>query len=201
MTRVFSYVMVRDFGFAPNPFNGYCTLATCKSKIRGSAQPGDYVLGTGSVAQGRGGRIVYCMLVEETLTFQEYWSDQRFLMKRPLLIGSQKQWYGDNIYDEPDGENWIQADSHHSMPDGVINVKNLNSDLKANRVLISQKFVYWGSDGPVVPSRFQDWNGVDIVHSGVGHSCNFPVDLITAFTEWIGPELGKGRQGRPHDWK
>ena len=32
--KLFSYVVARDFAFAPNPFHGYCTLATCKPIIR-----------------------------------------------------------------------------------------------------------------------------------------------------------------------
>ncbi|WP_225761747.1 hypothetical protein [Acinetobacter sp. Marseille-P8610] len=32
--KIFSYVVSRDFGFAPNPFFNFCTLATCKPKIR-----------------------------------------------------------------------------------------------------------------------------------------------------------------------
>jgi hypothetical protein len=201
MSRVFSYVMVRDYGFAPNPFHGFCTLATCKPVIRKTAQPGDYVIGMGSASQGRAGQLVYVMRVEETLTFQGYWADTRFLVKRPNLSGSRKQWYGDNIYQKPDDKNWKQADSHHSKPRGVINVENLRSDTSTNRVLISRDFVYWGSTGPNMPERFRDWNGANLVHRGVGHSCNFPPDLVRAFSDWVDPHLRSGRQGRPHDWE
>ncbi|MFH1865797.1 MAG: hypothetical protein ABIK85_07930, partial [Candidatus Eisenbacteria bacterium] len=38
--RLFSYIVARDYGFAPNPFCGVCTLATCKPKIRESASVG-----------------------------------------------------------------------------------------------------------------------------------------------------------------
>lgn len=31
---LYSYVVAHDFGFAPNPFDGLCTLATCKPDIR-----------------------------------------------------------------------------------------------------------------------------------------------------------------------
>jgi hypothetical protein len=200
MPRVFSYVMVRDYGFAPNPFHGYCTLATCKPAIRRTAQLGDYIVGMGSAKQGRAGQLVYVMRVEETLTFQEYWADTRFLVKRPNLSGSRKQWYGDNIYCQPDGEQWKQADSHHSKPGGVINLENLRSDTSANRVLISRDFAYWGSTGPKVPQRFREWDGVNLVHRGVGHRCNFPPGLVNAFCDWVDPQLRSGRLGRPHDW-
>ena len=39
--------MTRDYGFAPNPFFGFCTLANCKPKIRKSANVGDWIIGTG----------------------------------------------------------------------------------------------------------------------------------------------------------
>lgn len=37
--------VARDYGFAPNPFFGVCTLATCKPRIRSVAQIGDWVVG------------------------------------------------------------------------------------------------------------------------------------------------------------
>lgn len=39
--KLFSYVVAREYGFAPNPFFGWCTLATCKPKIRVTAEVGD----------------------------------------------------------------------------------------------------------------------------------------------------------------
>ena len=48
MARIHSYVVRYDSGFAPNPFYGYCTLATCKPSIRKGADIGDWVVGSGS---------------------------------------------------------------------------------------------------------------------------------------------------------
>ena len=39
--RLFTYVIVSDSGFAPNPYWGYCTLATCKPVIRRVAKADD----------------------------------------------------------------------------------------------------------------------------------------------------------------
>ena len=36
----------RDYGFAPNPYFGYCTLATCKPVIRRCAGVGDWIAWT-----------------------------------------------------------------------------------------------------------------------------------------------------------
>src|SRR5262245_31415483 len=44
--RLYSYVVARDYGFAPNPFYGFCTLATCKPDIRRTADIGDWIVGT-----------------------------------------------------------------------------------------------------------------------------------------------------------
>lgn len=38
--RNFSYKIEHDFGLAPNPFGGYCTLAVCKSSIRSNKGAG-----------------------------------------------------------------------------------------------------------------------------------------------------------------
>src|SRR5713226_3129081 len=96
--KLFSYVVARDYGFAPNPFFGCCTLATCKPNIRKHAQVGDWVLGTGSKGYGLDGHLVFAMKIVEALSYERYWDDPRFRQKRPNLRGSVKQAFGDNIY-------------------------------------------------------------------------------------------------------
>jgi len=51
----YSYLVEHDFGLAPNPFGGYCTLTVCKPIIRKSSKLriGDWIIGTGSVALSR----------------------------------------------------------------------------------------------------------------------------------------------------
>ena len=116
--KLYSYVVARDFGFAPNPFFGFCTLATCKPKIRKHALVGDWVVGTGAkVAYGYSGRLIFAMQVSEVLDFDTYWKDSRFFLKRPNLTGSLQVLYGDNIYHHV-GKRWVQADSHHSDENG-----------------------------------------------------------------------------------
>ena len=80
-SRLYSYIVARDYGFAPNPFYGFCTLATCKPRIRKKAEVGDWVIGTGSKSKGRDGHLVYAMRVTETMSFDEYWADSRFHRK------------------------------------------------------------------------------------------------------------------------
>lgn len=151
------YVVDRDFGFAPNPFHGYCTLATCKPIIRRKAEVGDWVIGMGGSRLKATGRCIFAMCVTEKLTFDDYWLSSAFLDKKPVRNGSQKMMVGDNIYHFDTGANeWHQADSHHSNADGSINLDNLTRDTQSNIVLISQHFFYFGRQAPSVPSKLLD---------------------------------------------
>lgn len=48
MTKIFSYVLAKDLGSAPNPLLGKCTLTICQPLIRQKAEIGDWIIGTGS---------------------------------------------------------------------------------------------------------------------------------------------------------
>lgn len=83
--KLYSYVVDHDYGYAPNPFDGYCTLAQCmygkKSKnITDVAEPGDWIVGTGGVkdVSAGHGKIIYAMRVDEKISLAEYYSDARF---------------------------------------------------------------------------------------------------------------------------
>lgn len=184
--KVYSYVVARDYGFAPNPFYGACTLATCKPNIRKSAQVGDWVVGTGSKRYGLNGKLVYAMKVTEILTYDQYWNDPRFYQKRPNLRGSLKQAYGDNIYHRnPKTGRWVQVDSHHSRAGGSPNQANICRDTKSQNVLVGTEFAYWGGDGPRIPGRFRRGGGLDICCTLQGHKCIFPEEFVKEFITWI----------------
>ncbi len=142
--KIFTYIVTKDFGFAPNPFHGFCTLATCKSSIRQHAEAGDWVLGLGSKALKNRGSLIYAMRVSERLIFNKYWSDSRFQCKKPNEAGSQKIMYGDNVYHK-DGK-WHQANSSHSRKNGRTHQGNLKVDTKSHHVLISKEFYYFGKE-------------------------------------------------------
>ena len=200
--RLHSYVVARDYGFAPNPFFGVCTLATCKPRIRSTAQIGDWVLGTGSKARNREKRVVYAMRVTDTLTFNGYWSDSRFQQKKPNLRGSKKQAFGDNIYfKNPKTGKWHQENSHHSHADGTANRANVVNDTQTDRVLVSTDFTYWGGSGPELPKTFLNY-GPDHVSVCVGrnHKNNFPPDLVRDVGAWIQSLHEPGYCGEPLDW-
>jgi len=153
---IYSYKIIRDYGFAPNPFYGICTLATCKPDIRKSATLGDWVLGFGSAAKGSELRekLVFAMLVDDKITFDEYWVGPDYQCKKPVIGGSLKQKYGDNIYHRSNGK-WKQADSHHSLENGEENKHNLVRDTKSDAVLLSTHFWYFGKDAVAVPGNLR----------------------------------------------
>ena len=200
MARLHSYIVARDFGFAPNPFFGYCTLATCMVYIREGAEVGDWVAGTGSGRKSvqREGYLVFAMRVEEILTFDEYWSDPRFRVKRPDMYSSKMKSFGDNIYhrDGVDGS-WSQADSHHSLDDGSPNSRNITHDTKVDRVLISRDFVYYGGEGPQIPAL----RGTKIHGFRKRYMNYFPIDVVNEFARWVRTLGDRGYSGTPLDWR
>ena len=198
--RLFSYVVARDYGFAPNPFHGRCTLATCKPRIRNVAGIGDWVIGTGSSSVQREGRLVYVMRITETMTFNRYWLAEWSQRKKPNFSGSLKQAFGDNIYCQDSTGEWHQANSHHSWRDGSPNPHNICRDTSPDKVLISDVYSYWGGSGPDIPARFRNWNGCDICKAGTGHKSRFPKDMVEAFVAWFYSLAVTGFRSPPLDW-
>ncbi len=147
------YVVDRDFGFAPNPFHGVCTLATCKPKIRGVARHGDWVVGMGGRRLKATGKCIFAMRVDRIMQFKDYWLDPQFYCKRPVRNGSRKMLIGDNIYHINEDGIWIQADSHHSLEDGSPNMINLSNDTSRDAVLLSEYFFYFGTQAPEIPQE------------------------------------------------
>ena len=196
--RVFSYKIVRDFGFAPNPFHGYCTLATCKPRIRNSAQPGDLIFGCGSSYLNLKEKLIYVMLVEEKISFNDYWNDPRFIYKRPHLYSNKQNAFGDNIYHTDDKGNWIQEDSHHSFENGKTNEANLQRDLTSNHVLISKNFIYFGNNHIDIPT-FQTI--AESIYPGTrDYQFNFTDQLVCQLYDWFENYPERGCIGNPISW-
>jgi len=199
--KVFSYVVARDFGFAPNPFFGVCTLATCKPNIRKHAQVGDWVVGTGAKTRyGLQGHLVFAMRVDGVLSFEEYWTRPEYRRKRPLLRGSLAQAYGDNIYHRSEtGRTWIQEDSHHSREGGRTNRDNLRRDTSVDRVLVSSRFWYFGESAPRIPQVFRNFEGADLC-ANRGHKCLFPPLLPEQLASWVATLGEPGCIGDPAEF-
>lgn len=190
--KFYSYVIPRDFGFAPNPHFGYCTLATCKQGIRKSAHVGDWIGAFGAASMTIRGRLVSLMLVDETLTFDEYWEEPRFRNKRPVFNKSMMFMYGDNIYHTLGGK-WTQEPSHHSETDGTINYINLNRDTQTNRVLIATEFYYFGENAINVPTEFDS-----LIWRNIGYKTCKDEMLIENFIQYIRQHFENGIHGTPY---
>lgn len=150
--NLYRYIVRYDTGFAPNPYYSVCTIATCKSKIRKTAQVGDWIMGLGSAQASRDGKLVYAMRTAETLTFDEYWRDSRFTGKKPRRSSRYEETCGDNVYrrDGASGQ-WVQMSCFHCGDD-------LAKDTTVDRVLIGTEFVYYGALAIDLPDEFLAWN-------------------------------------------
>lgn len=199
--KLYSYVVAHDYGFAPNPFHGFCTLATCKPGIRKGAGVGDYVIGTGCSRHNRTGHLIYFMRVEQIITFDQYWTKPQFACKRPFMSASKTRAFGDNIYHrDPVTNLWLQESSFHSHPDGSPHPENTEHDTQSDRVLIGENFAYWGVAAPKIPSRFRNYKGDDICKRGQGYRVNFVPGLADDFIAWLGQIDERGYIGHPLDW-
>ena len=206
--KLYSYVVARDYGFAPNPFHGVCTLATCKPRIRETASIGDWIVGTGSKANCLKDKLVFVMRVTNSITFCEYYESDEFQSKKPNLQGSLKQAFGDNIYHKNEAGIWMQDNSHHSLKDGSTNYNNLYKDTGVDRVLISNEFAYWGDSGLSIPSNYCNFWSLENgnysnhdIRAGRNHKCCFPQDMLDSFVSWFRSLNQTGCVGEPFEWR
>lgn len=181
MPRIYIYVVDRDFGFAPNPFHGYCTLATCKPIIRNTAKVGDWIFGVGGSKLKATGKCIFAMKITKKLTFNQYWNDPDFASKKPVRNGSKKMMMGDNIYFQNPDNSWQQMPSHHSNTNGSINYFNVNKDTSWPNVLISDHFYYFGKNAEIIPEEILDGIGYK---NWRGHRV-FDLNQSTDLVNWI----------------
>lgn len=198
----FRYKIEHDYGFAPNPFHGICTLATCKGDIRKNKhlQIGDWVIGLGSKSMGNLNHIIFAMQVEEKITFDEYWQNPRFECKKPCLNGSLVQMYGDNVY-HTDLKSGVvkQENCAHSLPDGSVNKQHFDRDVSGKYVLLSTKFFYFGDNAPEIPQEFSYI--YDVPRSLKFWDLFGETAKIQNFIDWLEKNFHYGISGDPCNWK
>lgn len=153
-TKLITYKMTDDIGFAPNPFHGVLTLATCKPAIRRSPniKKGDWISGWSSrtLCGDNVGeeKLIYLAKIREIIPIAEYWEnypEKRNNSKDDKSIES----FGDNIY-KPDGGNGFiwQKNVHHQE----IQKK---TDTGGKNVIICEEFYYFGKECKLdIPTRF-----------------------------------------------
>lgn len=195
MTELDSYCLPYDDGAAPNPFWGTCTLAICKPAIRKAAQPGDWVVGTGSVNSPIGdmaGTVVYAMRVTEAMTMAEYdaWARVKKPQKMPDITSHDlRRVVGDSIYDF----------SRTGVPQrpGAHTEGNRATDLAGGRVLLSDHFLYLGDHPIPLPTALRP-----MVKQGQGHRSIANDPYLSRFVTWLG-SLGykwNSLVGQPQLW-
>lgn len=196
----FRYRMDHDFGFAPNPFWGTLTLATCKAQIRNNRNlaVGDWIVGLGSKKMENEGRVIYAACVDEIIPFDQYWEDPRFQVKKANINGSLVQMYGDNVYHTVDGQ-VIQEHCAHSIDENNPNEGHLNSDVSGKNVLLCRLFYYFGDMAPQLPAELSF-----IADTGNPRATRY-TDLddaqITDFITWLEENYAQGIHGDPCNWK
>ena len=193
--RLFSYKQTHDTGFAPNPFHGVCTLATCKPKIRLHKNVGDWI--AGFTSRGLNGddvgyvRLIYLMQVAEKLPFEIYHSDKRFAAKIPTQ-GSEHcvETVGDNIYGLRNGHIFQIPNRSHFE-------KDIAKDTSGRYALVGSTFAYFGSDPLVIPDEVRP--RLPIGQAGHGVRTDDPL-RAQAFVDFV-MARGTGVHARPTSWK
>jgi hypothetical protein len=193
--KYYAYKMAHDYGFAPNPFFGTCTLANCKPKIRRGAGPGDWIIGTGSKKMGLKDHLIHIMEITDKIPFEEYWSDEKFSLKKPVYNGSLIRLHGDNIY-YPNGDGTFgQLRSLHSCEDGSVHSGHMDKDTKGKYVLLSSNFWYFGDKNFPVPSEY-----LDAVSNVRDTKLIEDQELASKFIKWITNTYEPGMHGFPINW-
>lgn len=145
--RLFTYKVAHDGGSAPNPFHGICTLAICKPAIRRVAKEGDVIVGLACGSDEA--RIIYCMVVDKSVTWSEYIKGCKlgniagielgsYDLKKKIPKHSNDQ--GDCIWKSTDNylkplDSWSGHDGEYDFKRDVVNGEN---------VLIGTTFWYFG---------------------------------------------------------
>lgn len=172
--KIYRYIIRHDSGSAPNPFNGWCTLAICKPGIRRKAQRGDWVVGLRSL---RNTEVVYAMQVgEDPIPFAKYWEDPRFRCRRPKHAGGASDDFSDNIY-RPSARGGLKP--VRNLVHGKLEMKR---DTGGEYVLVAKRYWYFGRNSKELPLDLQH-----LVHVGRSYAVhvNRRVDDVERLTGWL----------------
>ena len=157
--RLFTYKMTHDTGFAPNPFHGVLTLATCKPGMRRTKKIGDWIAGFSSeaLASSKGVTVdcealIYLGRVSKRLTIAEYYEQYKNKIPPSIEADDLINRAGDNIYEplctDPEKEDDYYQIRNINHDDG-----NKSHDLSVQNVLIFDESYYLGSNGKRIPGE------------------------------------------------
>ncbi len=162
--KILSYRMTYDSGFAPNPFGGILTLATCTpNHKRARLEVGDWIIGIEAddlrkrrkekLCPEKDNLVIYVAKVDEILTLNEYFHDERFQMKKFVEDEGWERRRGDNVYYIEDGMwKWIRGHEHDGNECKFFPIQSANKsgcklidkDIEGNKVFICKEFSYFG---------------------------------------------------------
>ncbi len=200
--RLFSYKMTHDSGFAPCPFGGMLTLATCKPMIRKSKKIGDWIAGfTSNKLNGDlvgNERLIYLMKVTAKVNFQEYWYNPKYHSRKPYLdSGNLMGKIGDNIY-KPLVKNPKTIDDFKQVLNPHHKKKwQKERDLSGLYVLISEKFYYFGSCPLTVSPDIRPKTPKGQTSQGVR---TYDDNRTKGFIEYVENNYQQGIHSCPHKW-
>lgn len=185
--KLISYTITHDYGFAPNPYFDYLTLATCKPKIRAFAKVGDIIIGSGS-SKGIGMNKIICVgIISEIINMNNYFTDKRFQHKKPNN-NSPEASRGDNIY-------YKKNDTWEQLPQKFHNLDDLEHDTSSEQVLVCEKYWYFGENAPLIPPHL-----MCIIKKGPAHKYTNNELVVSEFMEWIN-NYSNGILGKPSSLK
>jgi len=187
-----TYKMTNDTGFAPNPFHGYLTLATCKPYIRLKASIGEWVAGFTSKSLDGSElgkeKLIYLMKIEEKLSFDDYFNDPRFKAKKPKNVENRFK-VGDNIY--YCAKRRICSPFHKQQEEII-------EDIKGKFVLASKTFWYFGKCALEVPKGVRP----NVPRGPAPYGIKTEAEMAKKFIEWVQNKFPRpGIYGPPHEFK
>ena len=208
LLRLFSYKMTHDTGFAPNPFHGVLTLATCKPGIRRTKKKDDWVAGFSSKALSNHANrlkvdispdaLIYLGKIKDVMPIADYYRDELYQCKIPSdeKLGSQISCMGDNIYEpspsEPDVYKQVSNPNHKRDDDK-------RHDVSGKNVLIFSEFYYLGQKGKPIPDDIKISRPEG--PTGYGYKTDDKNREVTKLIEWVQNNFKAERNGYPCLWE
>lgn len=193
-SKMWSYKLVYDTMFAPNPLFGVLTLATCKPTIRKSpnTEKGMWIAGWTActlhnsplyndkiehIERGHE-KLIYLAQIDEILPLDEYW--EKYPEKRCVkdTTRNDPRWYGDNIYHINEHGELMQSKNNGEHDESSIKRDYYNG----KNALICKRFYYFIPDKRIdhIPSEFQS-----LIHGGIGQSIKQDGELVDKFIDFV----------------
>jgi hypothetical protein len=176
--KLHSYTLRYDFGAAPNPFWGICTLAIAKPALRLAAEVDDWIVGLGAARTALGdlsNHLVYAMKVTDKITLEEYDQFCKTFLPKKMPDWRNKDYrmrMGDCIYNF--------TSTNPKMRTSVHTEENKAKDLGGKYALLSKQFYYFGDQPVLLPTHLQA-----IKYDGLAHQTEANQPYLEDFITWI----------------